>query len=102
MAVQARTVDASVTVTLWVPLDASGDLASGVADVLGDVEGVEAADVSAITDVSPRATDIQVTAEAEVTLATVDAEAGADARERLVEGFGVMTVDRLTTEEPAR
>lgn len=101
MAVQARTVDVTATVTLWVPLDASGDLTSGVEAVLGDVQGVERTSVYDVTDVSPRATDIRVTAVAGLALTVGSEDAAARASERLADGFGVMDVDRVTVEDAA-
>ena len=97
MAVSASTVDVTVTVTLWVPLDASGDLTSGVEDVLGDVTGVDGLDVYDITEVQPRATDIQVTAVVGVQLA-VPAVEDRTVRETLADGFGVMDVARVETD----
>lgn len=99
MAVQARTTDVTATVTLWVPLDASGDLTSGVEDVLGDVQGVERLEVFDVPEVQPRATDIQVTAVVGVEMAVPAVEDGADeARETLADGFGVMDVARVETD----
>lgn len=99
MAVQARHTDVTATVTLWVPLEASGDLTSGVEAVLDDVESVEGADVYDVTEVQPRATDIRVTAL--VSLRTnLPAEADRT-RERLKDGFGVMEVDRCDVEREA-
>ena len=97
MAVQARTTTVTATVTLWVPLDASGDLTSGVENVLGDVEGVDGLDVYDITEVQPRATDIQVTAVVGVQLA-VPAVEDRTVRETLADGFGVMDVARVETD----
>jgi hypothetical protein len=99
MAVQARTVDVTATVTLWVPLDASGDLTSGVEDVLGDVQGVERTSVYDVADVTPRATDIQVTAVAGLALTVGGEDTASRAGERLADGFGVMDVDRVTVED---
>ncbi|MEF8827024.1 MAG: hypothetical protein V5A27_11915, partial [Halapricum sp.] len=90
MAVQARRTDVTATVTLWVPLDASGDLTSAVEAVLGDVERVEATDVYDVTEVQPRSTDIRVTATVGLQT-TLPAETDR-AREHLDEGFGVMDV----------
>lgn len=100
MAVHATTVDVTATVTLWVPLDASGDLTSGVEDVLGGVEGVDQSSVFDVTEVQPRATDIQVTAVvgASVTVAADD-DRDRHARKRLADGFGVMSVDRLAVDD---
>jgi len=97
MAVQARTTDVTATVTLWVPLDASGDLTSGVEDVLGAVEGVDGLDVYDVTEVQPRATDIQVTAVVGVEMVVPAVEDRA-AREMLADGFGVMDVVRIETD----
>jgi hypothetical protein len=97
MAVQARTRDVTATVTLWVPLDASGDLTSGVEGVLDGVDRVESTDVYDISDVQPRSTDIRVTAVVGVTMTT----GGDSAGDVLADGFGVMKVDRVTTDRRA-
>ena len=97
MAVQARHTNATVTVTLWVPRDARGDLQSSVEAVLNDVEDVGAARVRDVTDVQPRSTDIQVTAVADVTVAAPADDEGT-VRETLADGFGVMNVGRCTVE----
>lgn len=99
MAVHATSVDVTATVTLWVPLGASGDLTSGVEAVLDDVEGVDETTVFDVTDVQPRATDIQVTALAGLSVAVAaDDDRGRHARDRLESGFGVMGVERLSVE----
>ena len=97
MAVQARTRDVTATVTLWVPLDASGDLTSGVEGVLDGVDRVESTDVYDISDVQPRSTDIRVTAIVGVSVATSDDSAD----DVLADGFGVMDVDRVRAERSA-
>jgi hypothetical protein len=99
MAVQARTLDVTATVTLWVPLDASGDLTSGVESVLDGVERVETTSVFDVADVQPRSTDIQVTAVVGVTLTVGADDPAAHARDSLADGFGVMDVDRVTVED---
>lgn len=98
MAVHATSVDVTATVTLWVPLDAGGDLSSGVESVLDDVTGVESTSVYDITDVSPRATDIQVSAVVGLAISVAEDAPDEHARDRLADGFGVMTVERLTVE----
>lgn len=97
MAVQARHTDVTVTVTLWVRRDAGGDLQTSVEGVLGDVEGVDTAQVRDVTDVQPRATDIQVTAVADMTI-VVPGDGEQPVRETLADGFGVMDVGRCTVE----
>lgn len=98
MAVQARTLDVTATVTLWVPLDASGDLTSGVESVLDGVERVESTDVFDVSDVQPRSTDIQVTAVVGVALTVADDDPE-EAGDVLADGFGVMDVERVTVED---
>ena len=99
MAVSASTVDVTVTVTLWVPLDASGDLTSGVEAVLGDGSDIAEPNVYDIDSVTPRATDIQVTAVVGLAV-TVAAEGdgATEAREQVADTFGVMSVDRVRLE----
>lgn len=97
MAVHATTVDVTATVTLWVPLDASGDLTSGVEDVLGNVEGVDHPSVYDVADVTPRATDIRVTAVVGTSMTlSADGDSEGRVRERLADGFGVMAVERVS------
>ncbi|MFW6017461.1 MAG: hypothetical protein ACOCPX_01425 [Halapricum sp.] len=100
MAVQARHTDVTVTVTLWVPRDACGDLQSSVEGVLGNVENVDTVQVRNVTDVQPRATDIRVTAVADLTVA-VPAHGEGAVRETLTDGFGVMDVSRCTVDTDA-
>ena len=62
MAVHATTaVEATAEVDLWVPRDTMADLESGVRSVVADVDGVRTAEVTGVSDVTPRATDIRVT-----------------------------------------
>ncbi|MFB6152157.1 MAG: hypothetical protein ABEJ40_10160 [Haloarculaceae archaeon] len=90
MAVHATTaVEATAEVDLWVHRDAMGDLESGVRGVLADVDGVRSADVTGVSDVTPRATDIRVTATARVVLDEEPVEADAVGA-TLADGFGVM------------
>ncbi|MFB6188907.1 MAG: hypothetical protein ABEI57_03405, partial [Halapricum sp.] len=71
-----------------------------VENVLGAVEGVDRLNVYDVTQVQPRATDIQVTAVVGVRMALpVESVENDDrARERLEDGFGVMGVERCTVE----
>lgn len=96
MAVQARHTDVTVTVTLWVRRDAGGDLQTSVEGVLGDVDGVETVQVRDVTDVQPRATDIRVTAVADMTV-VVPGDDVQSVQKVLADGFGVMDVGRCTT-----
>jgi hypothetical protein len=84
-------------VDLWVPRDAMGDLESGVRAVVADVDGVASAEVTAVTDVTPRSTDIRVTATVWVVLAepVADPETTADT---LAAGFGIMDATVLVTD----
>ncbi|WP_135363238.1 hypothetical protein [Halosimplex halophilum] len=90
MAVHATTqVEATAEIDLWVPRDTMADLESGVRTVVADAAGVETAEVTGVTDVTPRATDIRVTATVWVVLP--DHEVDPDAvRETLEDGFGIM------------
>jgi len=98
MAVHAsETVEVTAEVDLWVPRDAMGDLESGVRAVVADVEGVESAEVTGVTDVTPRATDIRVTATVWLVLADHAPEPDA-VQETLENGFAVMDASVLVTE----
>ncbi|MEF8852956.1 MAG: hypothetical protein V5A28_11130 [Haloarculaceae archaeon] len=98
MAVHAsETVEVTAEVDLWVPRDTAGDLESGVRRVLADVEGVQTAEVTGVTDVTPRATDIRVSAT--VWLVLAGHEPAPDAvRETLEDGFGVMAASVLVVD----
>ncbi|QSG14678.1 hypothetical protein [Halapricum desulfuricans] len=96
MAVQARHTDVTATVTLWVTREAGGDLQQSVETVLRDVAGVDAVTIRDVTDVQPRATDIQVTAVVDVAVAA-PADDEQVVRKTLADGFGVMGVDRVET-----
>ncbi|MFB6195838.1 MAG: hypothetical protein ABEI80_06680 [Haloplanus sp.] len=98
MAVHAsETVEATAEVDLWVPRDTMGDLESGVRGVVGDVDSVATAEVTGVSDVTPRATDIRVTATAWLVLE--DHEPAVDAvRETLEDGFAVMDASVLVVD----
>lgn len=98
MAVHAtKPVVTTAEVELWVPRDTMADLESGVRTVVADVEGVETAEVTGVTDVTPRATDIRVTAT--VWAVFEDHPVDVDAvRETFEDGFAVMTADVLVVE----
>ena len=97
MAVSASKTEVTAEVDLWVPRDAVGDLESGVRAVVADVEGVESADVTGVTDVTPRATDIRVTAT--VWLVMADQVPEPDATEAtLDDGFAIMDATVLVAE----
>ncbi|WP_459194103.1 hypothetical protein [Halosimplex sp. J119] len=98
MAVHATTaVESTAEVDLWVPRDTMADLESGVRTVVADVDGVETAEVTGVTDVTPRATDIRVTAT--VWLVFPDHASDADAvRETLEDGFGIMEATVLVAD----
>jgi len=83
------TAKVTAEVDLWVPRDAMGDLESGVRAVVADVDGVETAEVTGVTDVTPRATDIRVTATVWLVLAHSDPDPDR-VRDTLEDGFGVM------------
>lgn len=98
MAVHATTaVESTAEIDLWVPRDTMADLESGVRTVVADVDGVETAEVTGVTDVTPRATDIRVTAT--VWLVLPDHEPDHDAvAETLTDGFGIMDAAVLVAE----
>ena len=98
MAVHAsETVEVTAETELWVPRGTMGDLESGVRGVVVDVEGVETAEVTGVTDVTPRSTDIRVTATVWFVL---DAHAPdpAAVEETLEDGFAVMAASVLVAE----
>jgi hypothetical protein len=100
MAVHAsETVELTAEVDLWVPRDTMGDLESGVHDVVADVDGVETATVTGITEVTPRATDIRVTATVWLVLDVEERDADPDTvRETVADGFAVMSASVLVVE----
>jgi hypothetical protein len=99
MAVHATTrTEVTAEVDLWVPRDAMGDLESGVRAVVDDVDGVEDAAVTSVTDVTPRATDIRVSATVWLVVADLPPDAEA-AETHLDDGFGVMD-SRVLVVEP--
>jgi hypothetical protein len=95
MAVHACTTEVTAEVDLWVARDEMGDLESGVHRVVSDVDGAGNVEVTGITDVTPRATDIRVTATVRFRTDERDPDA---VRETLVEGFGVMDATVLVAE----
>jgi len=97
MAVHATTTEVTAEVELWVPRDTVGDLESGVRTVVADVDGVASAEVTGVTDVTPRSTDIRVTATVRLTL-TDHAPEVDTVRETLDGGFGIMDADVLVVE----
>jgi len=98
MAVHAsETVEVTAEIDLWVPRDTMGDLESGVRAVVADVDGVETADVTGVTDVTPRSTDIRVTAAVWLVIADHTPEPDA-VRQTLEDGFAVMDASVLVTE----
>jgi len=98
MAVHATTaVEGTAEVELWVPRDTMADLESGVRSVVADADGVRTAEVTGVTDVTPRATDIRVTATVWVTLPDHATERRA-VRETLEDGFAIMSADVLAVE----
>jgi hypothetical protein len=99
MAIHATTaVEATAEVDLWVPRDTMGDLESGVRTVVGDVDGVRTAEVTGVTDVTPRATDIRVTATVWVVLEDHDADDDDEVRETLDDGFAIYDVAVLVVD----
>lgn len=90
MAIHATTaVEVTAEVDLWVPRDTMADLESGVRTVVADVDGVETAEVTGVTDVTPRATDIRVTATVWLVL-TDHADEDEAVVKTLEDGFGIM------------
>jgi hypothetical protein len=93
MAVQTTApVVATTELDLWVPRDATDNLQGGVRAVIGDVDGVETVEVTAITDVRPRATDIRVTA---TVWLVFERGVDVDVRETLEDGFGIQNAEVL-------
>jgi len=90
-------VEATAEIQLWVPRDTMADLESGVRTVVADADGVETAEVTGVTDVTPRATDIRVTATVWIVLPDHEADPEA-ARETLEDGFGIMEASVLVAE----
>jgi hypothetical protein len=97
MAALASTTEVTAEVDLWVPRDTMGDLESGVRGVVADVDGVETAEVTGVTDVTPRATDIRVTATVWLVLADHAPETEA-VRATLEDGFAIMDASVLVSE----
>ena len=98
MAVHAsETVEVTAETELWVPRDTMGDLESGVRGVVADVEGVATAEVTGVTDVTPRSTDIRVSA---TVWLVIDEHAPdpAAVKETLEDGFAVMAASVLVVE----
>jgi len=97
MSLQATTtVEVSVDISLRVPRGGSGDLPSGVADVLDAIDAVESVTVDRVTSVRPTYTDINVDADATVSLVVPsDADAETAVEQRLADGFGVTGVSDL-------
>ena len=98
MAVHAsETVEVTAETELWVPRGTMGDLESGVRGVVVAVEGVETAEVTGVTDVTPRSTDIRVTA---TVWLVIDGHAPdpAAVEETLEDGFAVMAASVLVVE----
>jgi len=98
MAVHATTaVETTAEVDLWVPRDTMADLESGVRTVVADADGVRTAEVTGVTDVTPRATDIRVTATVWAVLPDHAVDAAA-VRETLEDGFAIMDAEVLVVE----
>lgn len=98
MAVHATTaVESTAELDLWVPRDTMADLESGVRTVVANVDGVETAEVTGVTDVTPRATDIRVTATLWLVLPDHATDHDAVA-ETLTDGFGIMDAEVLVAE----
>ncbi|WP_254278888.1 hypothetical protein [Haloarcula marina] len=92
-------VDASVDVSLRVPRGETGDLESGVAAVLGRIDGVAAVTVQQVTSVRPTFTDIRVSADATVRVAVpAETDPRTAVAERLADGFGITAVDDIAVD----
>lgn len=65
-------LEASVEVGVRVPRGDSADLETGVADVLANVDGVDAVDVDAVSNVRPTWTDVRIDVAATVAVAVPD------------------------------
>jgi hypothetical protein len=101
MSLQATTtVDASADVSLRVPRGGSEDLEAGVATVLADADGVEAAVVDRVTSVRPTWTDIRVDADVTLRLSVSERQDAAVAADDLLcDAFGVTSVNELVVDE---
>jgi hypothetical protein len=102
MSLQATVqLDVSTDVSLRVPRGETGDLESGVADVLANVDGVTDVTVEGVTSVRPTWTDVRVDADARLTVETTAAETErvSNLEGRIEDGFGVTDVHRLVVDE---
>lgn len=86
-------LEASVEVGVRVPRGDSADLETGVADVLANVDGVDAVDVDAVSNVRPTWTDVRIDVAATVAVAVPDdGDPPRRVAAALREGFGVTDV----------
>lgn len=94
-------VDVSVDVSLRVPRGEAGNLESGVADVLANVDGVTDVTVERITSVRPTWTDVRVDADTSlaVEVGPDDADRPAAVESRVEDGFGVTDVNGVVVDE---
>ena len=109
MSLQATpTIEASADISLRVPRGGTGDLTSGVAAVLDDVDAVDAVSVERVTSVRPGHTDIRVDADVTVVVELpTEADRGPEVADpesavatHLTDGFGVMQVNEIERVDP--
>lgn len=101
MSLQATVpVDASADVSLRVPRGATGDLESGVADVVANVDGAGDVTVERVTSVRPTWTDVRVDADVRlsVEVAAEASDRAAAVAARVGDAFGVTEVNDVTVD----
>lgn len=92
-------VDASAAVSLRVPRGETGDLESGVAGVLANVDAVSDVSVERVSSVRPTWTDIRVDADVRLTVVVEDdADLPTRVEAVLEDGFGVTDVTGLVVD----
>lgn len=103
MAAACQTVRVTADLTMQVPRNATGDLESGVENVVRGVDSVaDVADVD-VSGLRPRLNDVQVDATVEVAMHLEDAPGAADAsRAALEDGFGIEDVENVRADRADR
>jgi hypothetical protein len=95
-----RSVTVVATLTVRVPLGASGSLADGAASVVGRIDAVERVTDTAILALAPGLNDTAADCRVRLELADVLPETAV--RRRLDEGVGILAVDRSTSSSRSR